>query len=212
MSEARAKSETGIAFISPLFWLGVGELVGPVLDEVFSALPSGDAAALPFASGGGDGCGGFVYQGDKARAVGTIGGVTSEYAEAFSRLDALLSLARGCATDRLKAAELSELRSALARALNAGIYEQETFDGDRVLVCKGAERPTRGQVRAWLAALATALGRICADAELSAAAGTVAKPLDVPAAPKSRVVGLSPVGWAAVAAAVVGAVLLWRAS
>lgn len=214
MSEPAAMPETGFAWIVPALWLGAGELVRPILELVFASEPVGDDAPLSFTTFAAPvgtlrdadlyGCAGYVRDGVP---VGQEGGVSSEYAETFTRLDALLSLAKGCATDKLKAAELSELRAVLARALNAGVYRQ----GD-VFVCKGTERPTRGQVRAWLATLANALGRICADAELSAAAGTVAKPLDVPAAQKARVVGLSPLGWAAIAAAVGGAVLLWRAS
>ncbi len=213
MSERAAELETGFAVVAPLLWLAAGELVGPILQEVFESEPTDGDEALNFTLGGGGGCGDWVEaDAERTRAIGTVGGVAVEYAEAFARLDAMVELARRCANDQLGALELSELRKGMARALNAGIFEMTDFQGHRIYRCERSERPTRGQVRAWLGALAGKLGVLCSSAELAQAQAEVSKPLEVAAAKRAAggVVGLSPLGWAAIAAAVGGAVLLWR--
>jgi len=208
---------------------GASALVRIIADAVFATEPEPDAAPLPFAAvpaawgASNDGCAIIQRTGPVAgvstplrvnlrhpQPVGALGGVSAEYAEAFERLETLVRLARDCATDKLSEVELRELRNAVAAAMNAGIELTTDAAGDQWAVCTGSERPTRGQVRAWLGALATQLGKLCADSELAAFESSAAQPLTVPA---PRVTGLSPLGWLAVAAAVGGlGWLLWRAA
>lgn len=98
-----------------------------------------------------------------------------EYVEAFWRLDALCELAvdGGYPPDQVEA-----IRADMARAFNAGIYQ--TPQG---LACVADERPTRGEVRAWLATLATELGKRIGDEKIGAVAAAVAGALDTPAKP-----------------------------
>lgn len=200
---SRHAPETGFA---PLVWLaaqeGFSALVGGMLAELFAAEPEGDARPMPFSRD--ENC---------ATPVGPNDTTHPEYREAFDRLDDLITTARACGAKGLRDQQIGELRAAVASALNAGIYQRTAGalsplpTGTPYFVCERDERPTRGQVRAWLAAVANQLGQLCTDEHMQELAEAVSAPLDTPAPRRSDGKALA----LGVALAVAGALYLaWR--
>ena len=198
----RARAETG--FVVPLAAIVAQEVVGSfvwaILTEIFESEPEGDARPMPFSQG--EGCGNAVYGG----AIGTIGGVHAEYAEALARIDTVMDAAAACNIKGLGKLEVADLRKAMVQLLNQGVEAHVAGSlspfptGSTYYTCSLAKRPTRGQVRAWLGTLAARIGALCTDNELAAIAEELALPLDKP---QGRIVGLSPSGKIAVGVAVV---------
>lgn len=163
-------------------------LLGKLIDEVAAAPDLPDDRPLP------------VFRGD-ADAGRMPADAHSEYLEAFGRLDALMQIAEGCGLDGLGADDVRGLRAAVARGINAGIYQR----GDG-FVLVDAERPTRGQVRGALAGLATTIGRRCDEAQMEALSAAVAEPLDRVGV-RAASSGLVPLFVAALV--IIGALALW---
>lgn len=145
-------TETGLVPLIALGGWALGELASLLLSEALEAEPLPDDQPMPFRRDGAP---------------------ASEYVEAFRRLDDLALLARSCRL--VNPGEADALRAEVARAINGGIYRAD--DGSYVEVAE--ERPTRGQVRAWLSGLATAIGRRCAEGhEAALSAAAAAAPLN----------------------------------
>lgn len=166
-----------------VFYLG-GELVASMVDALFASAPEGDDRPMPF---GCDGCAAVLVPVVGAVVGREPGNIDPEYAEAFERLDTIISLAAGCNLQGLQAAELQALRAEVAKAMNAGITVWTAGSlspyptGQQFYKTESAARPTRGQVRAWLGTLSTMLGKMCSESHLSELAAAVSAPLDVTA-------------------------------
>lgn len=147
-------------------WAVAGEVADAILKAILTAPAGPDARPLPFARSGRCAWKGepdpmgmlprlsgasVVVQGDDTHA---------EYREAFARLDALCELGAGC----VEPGKLAVIRATIARGLNAGVYNAPGGG----LMCVEAERPTRGQVQAALAALAMQIGQHCEQDQLGA--------------------------------------------
>ena len=154
----------------------VGAFAVDVLNDILAAPALPDARPLPFSSGP-LGCQkllpgelGSESEGLPPSLGGTGPGYASvhpEYAEAFSRLDALGELGRPVLGDDM----VRLARAAIARELNAGVHVHP----DGGFYCVERERPSVGKVRGLLQAYAAKIAEASDGDQLGALSAVVAQ-------------------------------------